>query len=400
MSEESPAWAHGFGLELLKELAAPFRDCFKPYIFGAFGMPKERDVAAAHHARSFIFSRDAGGRVVAACIFNLLKADAIHHDFIGRAIRIPKGRIIIKHLAIYPEAIEEKLPKILSRLETPGGLWAEIHQENEPLKAALLRAGFQYAGTKIAAASELIGIYFKNDKPPAFPFRAHPAEAAAQLKLKDAFITIPQREWILQELRAYEEKMSAEAWAQHYSNYNKRQSWTAFALRGFDAANPGFIIKPSEMSEKWKAENAERLKARAGETIAAPHFPQTMSILAARLPGTGIERLRFMRLAAGGELTRHADITDREAGIRDGKIARLHIPLITNDDCLFSGWDAFGGKREMIFPARSLCYLDQRKPHAVKNGGDEDRIHIVADVYADERLREMLAAAMPALIPL
>ena len=98
-----------------------------------------------------------------------------------------------------------------------------------------------------------------------------------------------------------------------------------------------------------------------------------------------------MRLASfGGELARHADITDREAGTRDGCVARLHIPLVTHEDVLFESWGLRGERQEMHFAVRGLYYLDQRKPHRVINRSPVERIHLVVDTYCSEELRELI----------
>jgi hypothetical protein len=98
-----------------------------------------------------------------------------------------------------------------------------------------------------------------------------------------------------------------------------------------------------------------------------------------------------MRLArGGGELTRHADITDPEAGTADGSVARLHIPLQTDERCVFRGWGLDGRENRAHFPERALCYLDTRKPHAVINEGERDRIHLVVDCHSGPELRAMI----------
>lgn len=181
-------------------------------------------------------------------------------------------------------------------------------------------------------------------------------------------------------------------WSQHYSDYNKRDSWSAFALRGFDAEDPSFIIKPEEMSKRWKKENPERLEASCCETIAARSFPETMKLVD-RIPAKK-ERVRMMRLAPKiGELGRHADITDRNAGTSDGKIARLHIPIVTDERCKFRTWSETGKESVSQVPVGSLWYLDVRKPHSVVNPSPKERIHLVVDVVCNEEIRKMIEAS-------
>ena len=47
MSTEMKPWQQGVPMETLKPLAEVFKREYKPYIFGAFGLPKERDIATA-----------------------------------------------------------------------------------------------------------------------------------------------------------------------------------------------------------------------------------------------------------------------------------------------------------------------------------------------------------------
>lgn len=99
-----------------------------------------------------------------------------------------------------------------------------------------------------------------------------------------------------------------------------------------------------------------------------------------------------MRLApGGGELTRHADIIDPEAGTKDGRLVRLHIPIQTHPACMFRAWTLRGEEGARHFPESSICYIDTRKPHAVVNGGPVDRIHLVVDAYSSAELRARIA---------
>lgn len=42
----------------------------------------------------------------------------------------------------------------------------------------------------------------------------------------------------------------------------------------------------------------------------------------------------------------------------------------------------------------SLVYLDQRKPHAVRNDGAAERIHLVIDTVSTPELRQQIANAL------
>ncbi len=271
-------------------------------------------------------------------------------------------------------------------LKTPSnGVWVEAHVENKETVQILRDLGFQKCLTKVSASSDLKGLFFFC---PNGVVNGLPAEEVVGLKeLAAEFITPEERSRIISELELYAETLP---WAQHYSSYNKRQSWTAFALKGYALGDPGFIIKPAEMSKAWKAENPERLQALCSWTTAAEHFKYTTDLLRVKIPCL-FQRVRLMKLSSkGGELTRHADITDPEAGVRDGQIARLHIPLVTAPECQFKSWGLDGDPVQMHLKPRSLNYLDTRKPHAVKNDSASERIHLVIDAVSNDWLRELI----------
>jgi hypothetical protein len=108
----------------------------------------------------------------------------------------------------------------------------------------------------------------------------------------------------------------------------------------------------------------------------------------------GLERVRLLKMGAktgGARLSRHTDIGDKAAGLRDGQIARFHIPLLTHRDAKMTIWDLDGTSTAHQLPAFTCWYLDARKPHAVANLSPLDRVHLVVDVVADAGLRSLLA---------
>ena len=240
--------------------------------------------------------------------------------------------------------------------------------------------GFHYIATKVKASSDLKGLYCRNAAYKKLP----EADKATLRTIKEGFISEGERLAILSEL-----ERADKFWADHYSSYNKRHSWTAFALKGYKPDDPTFIIKPAEMSKKWKAENADTFGKPSEWTSLCHLFPTAIEV-SKRIPGRK-DRVPFMRLEKKGELTRHADITDREAGTADGLVSRLHIPIVTSGDCHFFAWTARGKKLDLTLQQRDLVYLDQRKPHAVKNNSPEsERIHFVIDVHSGPVLRDWI----------
>lgn len=377
-------WQRGIELDVLRDLARPFKAQHGPLVFGAFGLTKERDIADAMARGRFTFARE-GGAAAAGAIWKRLKNAGHSKDFRGVEFEIPAGDLLVSALAATTlESGRRVLGKLVSGANS--AVWITVFQEDATARALVAEAGARKAFTKIGAGSEIFGVYVIGRTPPPAP---PPEDLATLSQLHERFASTAELDSMLAELRDFEERRSP--WAQHYSSYNKRRSWTAFALRGYDHNDPAFIEKPAEMSKAWKAENPHRLTARSDWTIAADSFPAARAIVA-RIPGK-LDRVRFMQLAPGGELTRHADITDREAGTRDGQICRVHVPLVTSPKVEFQAWNCDGERLVKNFAPGALFYLDQRKPHAVRNPAKAKRIHLVVDVVCTPELRQMLRAS-------
>lgn len=381
------AWQRGFDLDALAPFARLFAAQHRRLVHGAFGLVRERDIAAALAAGGLLWKRGEDGAPRAAAIVRRLAQPGGFSDFAGREFAIPAGHARCAALAAESPAAAGELLAAL-RARASGRLWLEIFEEDTIARAALAACpALEYRATRIAAGSEIKGLYSDAGGPAAAPL--HAAEAASLVVLAADFAAPGECAAMIEEIAA------GVSWVQHYSSYNLRHSWTAFALYGYAPDDPEFIVKPKEMSRAWQAANPARLAARPGWTRAAGQFPRTRAVLERLLGGRRPDRVRFMKLAPGGELARHADITDREAGLADGRLARLHLPVQTNPGVVMHGWDKRGGHLALRFPRGALCYLDQRGPHRVENRNPgEERIHLVVDLPADAALRAQIAAAM------
>lgn len=384
----APSWARGYPLAELKERAKIFADAFGPHVHGAFGLPKENAIADALAAEECVWTRADQESVQGCALAKRLKSASRQLDFAGRAATPQSGDIMVRAIA----GTDEARKRIIGALaDKSPAVWVEDFVE-APHSSLWHDLGFGLVLTKVMASSDLKGLWYRGPSRDRLPPKLAEADKPALAVLAEDWLAEQEIETVLAELDSYAGCLEGEAWAQHYSTYNKRQSWTAFALHGYDRGDPGFIIKPAEMSRKWKAEHPDRLKAKCGITIAGTHFPETLRMID-RLPGRP-QRVRLMRLASGnGELSRHADITDPEAGTADTATARIHIPLQSPPECQFLGWNTRGKRIERRFPPGALCYLDTRKPHSVVNPGGFDRIHLVVDLHSGPELRRMIEAA-------
>lgn len=374
-------WQKGVPLEELRALAAPFKRHHKALVFGAFGLTKELDVATALDERRLIWTgpRSAPKGVAIA---RLLKRPSVRTDFAQRDVTLAGGSVLVEAIAADDADSAGRMLSALLARASGAPVWCEAFEEDGIVRSALYALGFSWQSTLIKAGSELKGLYAKG-APLVEPLPGE--ELATQTLLEPALLSAEETRSLLADIERF-----GETWAQHYSSYNKRRSWTAVSLRGY-SDDPNFIPKPAEMSRAWKEEHPELLKAEARWTPAAAALPRLRQLAERIAPFT--DRVRLMRLAGGGELTRHADITDREAGVQEGKLLRLHVPLRTDFGVRFHGWSARGQLRSQHFGAGSLFYLDQRKPHRVSNDSGVDRIHLVIDAWSTPELRARLAEA-------
>jgi len=369
------AWQQGYDLTMLKALKSAIKSDYKKYVFGAFGMPNERDIATAMAKGQVIKTKENDSIL----IHQHYQAKSRITDFSQSVIPIQVGTFFIKHLA-GPQK-EKLLNYYCSELQGKP-LMIEIFDEDLAMIELVKSKGFTYITTKISASSDLKGIYQKDA---GVNYKLASGESLHMEQLSANFLSEQELTAIRKELANYT------SWADHYSTYNKRQSWSAFTLRGYDREDPNFIMKPQEMSKKWKEENPERLNAKSEWTLISQRFPSTVKLVQERFHNSKPDRIRFMRLTKGnGELSRHADITDKEAGIQAGRVVRLHIPIYTNPKVIFQSWSHKGQKQVANMEVGSLWYLDVRKPHTAVNNGDEDRIHLVMDFYASKELSDKI----------
>ena len=369
------------------DLMELFSQSYQPYCFGAFGKPTTREIDSAIKTSRFVCFQSANGKLSAAALFTMRRSRSYQIDFAGRTWLVPSGSLYIRHLGVLPSRLPESVASLMEQLKDRTqnlAICVEIFEENRLLREVIEAIGFRYVMTKIMASSDIRRLYVKGVTELQLSHLS-PADVPSLVCLAPNFISRDEQKEVIRELNDYLEKRGT--WQQHYSHYNRRHSWTAFTLRGYDS-DPAFIIRPAEMSKRWRAEHPETLQAACRNTKAAKHFPITVDILK-RIPGVK-ERIRFMRLAANrGELSRHSDITNKEAGTQDNCLMRLHLPLMTHEEVLVESWDARGNMQQMHFATGGLYYLDQRKPHRVVNHSPSDRVHLVVDSYSSPELRKL-----------
>ena len=169
------------------------------------------------------------------------------------------------------------------------------------------------------------------------------------------------------------------------TKYSKGDDWTAISLRGY-GPTPLDILKPNVLKSKVKTETVLQ-----DTSLLEEDGFQVINDILAKIPST-FERVRFMKIKANSGIGKHSDRIDKDFGIEDGNIIRIHVPIRTNDQVEFYLWE---GKEKLVnyLEVGHYYYVDVRAPHAVTNNSDVDRIHLVIDVYVNDEIRKLLGIA-------
>ena len=306
---------------------------------------------------------------------------------------VEKGDRIVDRIACnQPDVVVETLKKYNE------DTFLFINEEHNIDRFVASWAGFKKLGIKINTFGDIQGVYFKDRVDGAFGEREFPEAnmmlPEEKLVLRKAnFHPVPWVDgeslrfgWMCEAIKERLEIMDYE-FTNHYSNYNKGKSWSAISLRGY-TPDWAFITKPAEMSKKWKEENKD-VEFKLQDTDIRKMFPEVEDLLKL-LPGKP-HRIRFMNLSpGGGELQRHTDQVDPDAGVNDYKLMRFHFPIVTNKDVTFSQWDYKAERVSCHMKVGECWYLDVRKPHQAINGGTEMRTHLVVDIEANEKVRALI----------
>lgn len=377
-NEDVKPWQHGFALDYLKKLEGLF-ESYNKYAQHELSKFKKNNIAEA-------LSKDAIQLLGKALIHNeVVKTKVNIWMFPGVLLgtKLP-GDLHIKHLG-YSDVNDMKNINIaLTEHEhyTNRNIWLFINEENSSDKAIADEAGFEKVGVKYNSVADIVGVYFKNAGH-TLEDRQHPKiPIYEKYTLKPFQLTFSG---IVPHLAKQLEEKNLE-FTNHYSNYNKEKSWSAISLRGY-SPDWRFITKPIEMSKKWKEENKDKI-FKLQDTKMRKEFPLVEEIL--DFFPTEIHRVRFMNLKpGGGELERHTDQVDPDLGISDGRLMRIHIPIVTNPDVEFTSWGTTGSKTIVNMEEGHCWYLDIRKPHRAINGGKDWRTHLVIDVVANEQVRKL-----------
>lgn len=367
-------WQRGYELDYLKSIELSYQE-YNSYACSPFAQFKKNDIADALSKKTLILYKDGAANISRSKVNTPIN---IHGD-ITIAMKQP-GDITIKHLI---GTLNRRLGILNSTDTTPTWLYTWATDSSTNYLAEI--AGFEYVGAKITTFGEVFSIWFRNGVYLS-NIRIHPG-----IRPEDKIHV--KKLWNVDPMLIAGVNFSLNSnfiqYANHYSNYNVKNAWSAFSLRGY-SRDPLFIAKPIEMSKKWKKEH-EHEQFELQDTTLRPLFPEVEKLIAP-LDGE-IHRIRLMRLSpGGGELERHTDQVDPDSGNGLGKIARLHFPIITAPEVIFTVWDHKDQRTDVNMRVGECWMLDTRKPHKVYNGSPIDRIHLVVDTVVTPKLLDIITS--------
>jgi hypothetical protein len=365
-------WQHGHDLDYLKQLEVLYAD-YNKFADSPFAEYKKNNIAEDLHNGHLTIDDD--GSYVITKVSKSSPITMYQNVTIGT--KVP-GDYVITKLRGTDDYIEDVCEQV------EGNVWLYVWAEDKHIRK-IAQYYFDYVGSKITTFGEIYAIYFKNSKNVLVP-RTHPyLDPVENIFIKQ--LTIDVDSDIIKKIKVKLENLNIK-FQNHYSNYNKKKSWSAISLRGY---TPDImrIEKPIEMSKKWKEEHKDE-EFYLQDTYLRNEFPEVDELLKF-LGNAELHRIRFMQLVpGGGELTRHTDQVDPDSGCNIGNISRLHFPIQTNEKVKFGVWGPTGLKKEVNMKVGECWVLDTRKPHTVINEGDQNRIHLVVDVKTTPELKELI----------
>ena len=167
------------------------------------------------------------------------------------------------------------------------------------------------------------------------------------------------------------------------TKYTKGEDWTAISFHGY-GKDPLDILKPGVLKSSVKIDTKLQYTTLNDEPVMKP-----INEILEKLPCT-YERVRFMKLVAGKVIGKHSDKIDKD--IESGNIVRIHVPIRTNEDVIFTLYENARDKigNEHNLKTGHFYYTDVSKPHAVRNNSNIDRIHLVVDCHANSALMTLI----------
>lgn len=164
--------------------------------------------------------------------------------------------------------------------------------------------------------------------------------------------------------------LEAMDWTAHFVTSNYSGQWDVLPLRAqAGAVHPVMMIYSDPTVSDWV------------DTPMLAHAPALAAAIAAF--DCRVEAARLMRLTPGSAIHEHRD---HDLDAAEGR-ARIHVPVTSNPQVSF----LLNGTAVAMLPGEAW-YLRLADPHAVRNDGPSDRVHLVLDVRVNAWLAGMLKA--------
>jgi hypothetical protein len=158
-------------------------------------------------------------------------------------------------------------------------------------------------------------------------------------------------------------------------------NWEAISLRGY-SKDPENILKPGVLKTE------EVTSVLQDTTLRFVSEMQPINEILSCIPAE-FQRVRIMRLKAGTKIEKHTDKVDKSIGFEDGEIIRIHVPIKTNSKVVFSLYEG-KDKKDFYLEVGNYYYADVTRPHEVHNAWHDDRLHLVADCYSNQTMRDLI----------
>jgi hypothetical protein len=162
--------------------------------------------------------------------------------------------------------------------------------------------------------------------------------------------------------------LQAADWIEHFVKQNYSGDWSVIPLRApAGETHPIRMIYSDPSATQWV------------DTPWLDRSPCLRRVIEA-FP-CPVTTVRLMRLASGSRIHEHKD----HDLMAERGVARIHVPITTNPGVTF----VLNGTHVPMAPGEAW-YLRLADPHAVRNEGASDRVHLVLDVRMDAWLEKLL----------
>lgn len=157
-------------------------------------------------------------------------------------------------------------------------------------------------------------------------------------------------------------QVSESDWLHHYKKIHYEGDWSSVGL----------------IAAEKNAADIRSISGNFGPTDILNRCPYYQEVIAFfKCPR---QRVRLLRLDAGALIKPHVDREGVDFGI-----ARIHIPIVTNDKVEFTN----AGKKVATAPGE-CWFLDTSYSHSAQNLGSDARIHLVLDCVVNDFVTDLL----------